>query len=128
EIAGLASAFLRNPTKVTVTPVASTAERIGQRVIHVESQKKRALLTELLSDPGMSRTLVFTRTKRGADRVAKHLEQTGIRVAAIHGNKSQKQRELALDAFRKARISVLVATDIAARGIDVDDVSHVVNF
>ena len=128
EIAVLAGAFLRNPVKVAVTPVASTAERVGQRVIHIESQKKRALLTELLSDPGMSRTLVFTRTKRGADRVAKHLEQTGIRVAAIHGNKSQKQRELALDAFRKARISVLVATDIAARGIDVDDVSHVVNF
>lgn len=128
EIAGLAGAFLRDPVKVAVTPVASTAERVSQRVIHVESQKKRALLAELLSDPGMSRTLVFTRTKRGADRVARHLEDAGIRVAAIHGNKSQKQRELALDAFRKARISVLVATDIAARGIDVDGVSHVVNY
>lgn len=128
EIAGLADAFLRNPVKAAVTPVASTAERVSQRVIHVESQKKRALLAELLSDPGMSRTLVFTRTKRGADRVAKHLDEAGIRVAAIHGNKSQKQRELALDAFRKARISVLVATDIAARGIDVDGVSHVVNY
>jgi len=128
EIAGLAGAFLRDPVKVAVTPVASTAERVSQRVIHVESQKKRALLAELLSDPGMSRTLVFTRTKRGADRVARHLEDAGIRVAAIHGNKSQKQRELALDAFRKAKISVLVATDIAARGIDVDDVSHVVNY
>ena len=128
EIDALAGAFLRNPVKVAVTPVASTAERVSQRVIHIESQRKRALLAELLSDPGMSRTLVFTRTKRGADRVAKHLEETGIRVAAIHGNKSQKQRELALDAFRKAKISVLVATDIAARGIDVDGVSHVVNY
>jgi ATP-dependent RNA helicase RhlE len=128
EIAALSSTFLRNPVKVAVTPVASTAERVSQRVIHVESQKKRALLAELLSDPGMSRTLVFTRTKRGADRVAKHLDEAGIRVAAIHGNKSQKQREIALEAFRSARIRVLVATDIAARGIDVDGVSHVVNY
>jgi ATP-dependent RNA helicase RhlE len=128
EIAGLAGSFLRTPVKVAVTPVASTAERVSQRVIHVESQKKRALLAELLSDPSMSRTLVFTRTKRGADRVAKHLDEAGIRVAAIHGNKSQKQRELALDAFRSARIRVLVATDIAARGLDVDGVSHVVNY
>ena len=128
EIAGLSSAFLRNPVKVTVTPVSSTAERVNQRVIYVESQKKRALLADLLSDPGMSRTLVFTRTKRGADRVAQHLEDAGVRVAAIHGNKSQRQREIALDAFRKAKIRVLVATDIAARGIDVDGVSHVVNY
>lgn len=128
EIAGLAGAFLRDPVKVTVTPVSSTAERVSQRVIHIESQRKRALLAELLSDPGMSRTLVFTRTKRGADRVAKHLEDTGVPVAAIHGNKSQRQREIALEAFRKARIRVLVATDIAARGIDVDGVSHVVNY
>jgi len=128
EIDALAGTFLRNPVKVAVAPVASTAERVSQRVIHIESQRKRALLAELLSDPGMSRTLVFTRTKRGADRVARHLEDAGIRAAAIHGNKSQKQRELALNAFRKAKISVLVATDIAARGIDVDGVSHVINY
>ncbi|MCL4767674.1 MAG: DEAD/DEAH box helicase [Hyphomicrobiaceae bacterium] len=128
EIAALAAAFLRDPVKVAVTPVASTVERVIQRVIHIESQKKRALLADLLSDPGMSRALVFTRTKRGADRVAKHLETAGIRVAAIHGNKSQRQRELALDDFRNAKIRVLVATDIAARGIDVDGVSHVVNY
>lgn len=128
EIAGLANTFLRDPVKAAVTPVASAADRVSQRVIQVESQKKRALLAELLSDPGMSRTLVFTRTKRGADRVAQHLETAGIRVAAIHGNKSQRQRELALDAFRMAKIRVLVATDIAARGIDVDGVSHVVNY
>ena len=128
EIAVLADELLRNPVKIAVTPVASTVEQVRQRVIHVESRKKRALLAELFSDAEMSRTLVFTRTKRGADRVARHLEAEGIRVAAIHGDKSQRQREEALDAFRKAKIRVLVATDIAARGIDIDDVSHVVNF
>jgi ATP-dependent RNA helicase RhlE len=101
---------------------------VTQRVIHVESDNKRPLLVELLADPKMSRTLVFTRTKRGADRVARHLETAGIRVAAIHGNKSQSQREQALAAFRASRIRVLVATDIAARGIDIDQVTHVVNF
>ena len=128
EIARLAHAFLREPVKVSVTPVASTVDRIAQRVIQIEAPKKRALLAELLANPDMSRTLVFTRTKRGADRVARHLEARGIPVAAIHGNKSQAQRERALAAFRSARIRVLVATDIAARGIDVSDVSHVVNF
>ncbi len=128
EIAGLAAELLRNPVKVAVAPVATTVERVSQRVIHIEAAKKRSLLAELLSDPGMSRTLVFTRTKRGADRVASHLEGSGLRVAAIHGNKSQGQREAALVAFRNGKIGVLVATDIAARGIDVDLVSHVVNF
>ncbi len=128
EISRLAQEFLTDPVKVTVTPIASTVELITQRVIHVDSQRKRALLAELLADQQMSRTLVFTRTKRGADRVAKHLETRGIRVAAIHGNKSQRQRELALAAFRNAKIEVLVATDIAARGIDVDAVSHVINY
>ena len=128
EIGRLAQDFLTDPVKVTVAPIGSTADRVAQRVIHIESQKKRALLAELLADQRMSRTLVFTRTKRGADRVAKHLDNHGIRVAAIHGNKSQRQRELALDAFRNAKIEVLVATDIAARGIDVDAVSHVINY
>jgi len=128
EIGRLAQDFLTDPVKVSVAPVGSTADRVAQRVIHIESQKKRALLAELLADQQMSRTLVFTRTKRGADRVAKHLDNQGIRVAAIHGNKSQRQRELALDAFRNAKIEVLVATDIAARGIDVDAVSHVINY
>ncbi len=128
EIRKLAGEFLRDPVTVAVTPVSATADRIDQRVIHVEARKKRALLAELLADEAMSRTLVFTRTKRGADRVAKHLTAAGIEVAAIHGNKSQRQREDALDAFRRAKISVLVATDIAARGIDVDQVSHVINF
>jgi ATP-dependent RNA helicase RhlE len=128
EIGRLADELLRDPVKVAVTPVASTVDSVTQRVLHVESHNKRSLLVELFADPQMSRALVFTRTKRGADRVARHLEGAGIRVAAIHGNKSQSQREQALAAFRAARIRVLVATDIAARGIDVDQVTHVVNF
>jgi ATP-dependent RNA helicase RhlE len=128
EIGKLADELLRDPVKVAVAPAATTVERVTQRVIHVENHKKRALLVELLADPGMARTLVFTRTKRGADRVARHLDGAGICVAAIHGNKSQRQREAALDAFRRSEIRVLVATDIAARGIDVDQVTHVVNF
>ena len=99
-----------------------------QKVIFVEASKKRGLLVELLKNPAMSRVLIFTRTKRGADKVARHIETHGINGAAIHGNKSQGQREAALDAFRLGKIRVLVATDIAARGIDVDEVSHVVNF
>jgi ATP-dependent RNA helicase RhlE len=128
EIGKLADELLRNPVKVAVAPAATTVERVTQRVIHVEANKKRALLVELLADARMSRTLVFTRTKRGADRVARHLEGAGLCVAAIHGNKSQRQREAALDAFRRSEIRVLVATDIAARGIDIDQVSHVVNY
>ncbi len=128
EIGKLADELLTDPVRVSVAPAATTVERVSQRVIHVETSKKRALLVELFADPELSRALVFTRTKRGADRVADHLEAAGVAVAAIHGNKSQKQREQALESFRNARIRVLVATDIAARGIDVDLVSHVVNF
>jgi ATP-dependent RNA helicase RhlE len=128
EIAGLADELLNDPVKVSVAPVATTAERVRQRVIHIESGKKRALLAELLADPGMTRTLVFTRTKRGADRVARHLEGAGMKAAAIHGNKSQRQREIALEDFKQSRINILVATDIAARGIDIDLVTHVVNY
>ncbi|MEZ5852794.1 MAG: DEAD/DEAH box helicase [Hyphomicrobiaceae bacterium] len=128
EIAALAAELLDTPARVEVTPAATTVERIAQKVIHIEAAKKRSLLVELLKDAQMGRTLVFTRTKRGADRVAQHLEAAGIEAAAIHGNKSQRQREEALDAFRAARIRVLVATDIAARGIDVSEVTHVVNY
>ncbi len=128
EIGKLADELLHDPVRVSVAPAATTVERVSQRVIHVETSKKRALLVELFADPELSRALVFTRTKRGADRVADHLEAAGVAVAAIHGNKSQKQREQALEAFRNARIRVLVATDSAARGIDIDQVSHVVNF
>ena len=128
EIGRLADELLRDPARIAVSPAASTVDGVAQRVLHVESRNKRSLLIELFADPQISRALVFTRTKRGADRVARHLDAAGIRVAAIHGNKSQSQREHALAAFRAARIRVLVATDIAARGIDVDHVTHVVNY
>jgi ATP-dependent RNA helicase RhlE len=128
EIGKLAGALLRDPVKVAIAPVATTVESVTQRVIHVEGQFKRSLLIELLADPQMARTLVFTRTKRNADRVARDLDVAGISVAAIHGNKSQPQRERALAAFRAADVRILVATDIAARGIDVDHVTHVVNY
>ncbi len=128
EIAGLAGDMLRNPVQVSVTPVATTAERIKQEVYHVEAARKRDLLVELLRRPEVKRTIVFTRTKRGADKVAQHLSASNISSAAIHGNKSQNQRERALDSFRSGSCPVLVATDIAARGIDVDGVTHVVNF
>ncbi len=128
EIGELADEMLREPIRVSVTPAAKTADRARQSVIHVDPQKKSALLVTLFADPAMRRTLVFTRTKRGADKVARHLAAAGIRIAAIHGNKSQKQREAALAEFRAGRIRGLVATDIAARGIDVDGVTHVINY
>ena len=128
EIGKLAGDMLRNPVRVSVATVAKTADRVTQKVIHVEGQRKKALLVELFADSAMQRALVFTRTKRGADKVARHLEAAGIKVAAMHGNKSQGQREAALGAFRSGRIRGLVATDIAARGIDIDQVTHVVNY
>ena len=128
EISALAGAMLRDPVHVAVTPVATTAERVEQRVIFVEAARKRQVLADLLKRGGMERTLVFTRTKHGADRVTQHLEAVGMPAAAIHGNKSQPQRERALAQFKEGRVKVLVATDIAARGIDVDGVSHVINF
>ena len=128
DIRALASELLRDPVEVSVTPVAKTADRVDQSVILVDAAKKRDMLVELFNDADMTRTIVFTRTKRGADRVAKTLEEAGIIAAAIHGNKSQGQRERALEAFRGGKARALVATDIAARGIDIDNVSHVVNF
>jgi len=128
EIAGLAADLLRDPVEVKVAPVATTAERVEQHVFLVDGAGKRDLLVELFADPALSRAIVFTRTKRGADRVAQHLDSAGIDAAAIHGNKSQSQRLRVLDGFRRGRTRVLVATDIAARGIDVDGVTHVVNF
>ena len=128
EIANLAGGLLRDPARVEVAPVATTAERVNQRVIHVDPAAKAKLLADLLKDNAMTRTLVFTRTKHGADKVAKHLTQAGYTAAAIHGNKSQNNRERALSGFKAGKILVLVATDIAARGIDVDGVSHVVNY
>jgi ATP-dependent RNA helicase RhlE len=128
ETGALAAEILRDPVEVAVTPRAKTVDRVDQRVIHIEGAKKRALLAELFADVDMSRALVFTRTKRGADRVAKYLDGSGVKVSAIHGNKSQNQREAALAAFKAGRIRALVATDIAARGIDIDEVTHVINY
>ncbi len=128
EISTLAGQMLRDPVHVAVAPVATTAERVEQSVIFVEAARKRQVLAEILRRGKMGRTLVFTRTKHGADRVTQHLEAVGQTAAAIHGNKSQPQRERALAAFKDGRVRVLVATDIAARGIDVDGVTHVVNF
>jgi ATP-dependent RNA helicase RhlE len=128
EIGRLADKLLRDPVRIVVSPVASTVDSVAQRVLHVESHNKRLLLVELFGDPQMSRALVFTRTKRGADRVARHLQAAGIPAAAIHGDKSQPQREHALAAFGASRFRALVATDIAARGIDIDQVTHVVNY
>jgi ATP-dependent RNA helicase RhlE len=128
DIAKLAHNFLSDPVRVAVTPVAATADRVEQRVIHIEGPAKRAILSELLKDDSIYRTLIFTRTKRGADRVAKHLEVSGVEAAAIHGNKSQGQRERALAGFREGKVRALVATDIAARGIDIPEVTHVINY
>ncbi|MEN5082683.1 DEAD/DEAH box helicase [Bosea sp. TWI1241] len=128
QIREIADAYLTDPVEVAVTPVASTAEKIEQRVVFTEQGLKPALLAKTLSVPELERAIVFTRTKHGADRVVRQLGQSGIEAAAIHGNKSQGQRERALGAFRDGSLRILVATDIAARGIDVDGVSHVVNF
>jgi ATP-dependent RNA helicase RhlE len=127
-IAALADEFLTNPAKVAVAPVATTVERVEQRVMFVASAHKPALLATVLRDPAIERVLVFTRTKHGADKVVRYLDKAGVAASAIHGNKSQPQRERALAAFRSGACRVLVATDIAARGIDVDAVTHVINF
>ena len=128
EIAELAGQMLRDPVKVAVTPSATTAERVEQRVIHVDRAGKATTLATLLRDQTIDRALVFTRTKHGADKVVRGLVKAGIAAQAIHGNKSQNQRERVLGEFRTGRIRTLVATDIAARGIDVDGISHVVNY
>jgi ATP-dependent RNA helicase RhlE len=127
-IAELGDRFLTDPIKVSVAPQATTAERVEQFVTHVTQSEKQSLLTLTLQTMEIDRALVFSRTKHGADRVVKHLEAAGIGCAAIHGNKSQPQREKALAAFRSGEIKILIATDIAARGIDVSGVSHVFNF
>jgi ATP-dependent RNA helicase RhlE len=128
DIAELAEAMLRDPARVAVTPVSSTVERITQRILQVDFAAKAGVLAQLLKEEPVNRALIFTRTKHGADKVVKGLAKVGIRADAIHGNKSQNNRERALAAFRTGEIRTLVATDIAARGIDVDGISHVVNF
>src|SRR5262249_36976012 len=128
DVQALADTMLRDPARVAVTPVASTAERISQRIIHVDRAGKPALLADVLRTETVDRALVFTRTKHGADKVVRSLATAGIAAAAIHGNKSQNQRERVLKDFRSGRVRTLVATDIAARGIDVDGISHVINY
>lgn len=128
EIASLANSILTNPVKVEVTPVSSTANTIQQQVYFVDKNNKRKLLLDLLDDKTINTALVFTRTKHGADRVAKDLNRAGVTAEAIHGNKSQNARQRALSNFKSQQTRVLVATDIAARGIDIDNLSHVINF
>ena len=128
EIASLAAGLLSDPIRIEVAPVATTVERVVQSVIHTPQREKLTVLADLLKGPAMTRTLVFTRTKHGADKVVKGLEDAKIGASAIHGNKSQGQRERALAEFKNGRSPVLIATDIAARGIDVDGVSHVINY
>lgn len=128
EIAKLVNAILKNPVKVEVTPVSSTVATIEQAVYFVDQKDKTSLLIQLLSNMSIDSALVFTRTKHGADKVAKALARVRINAQAIHGNKSQAARQLALNDFKLKRTRVLVATDIAARGIDVRELSHVINF
>ncbi len=127
-IRSLADDFLNDPVEVSVTPQAKPVDIIAQSVVLANAGDKRAILIDILNQPAVSRAIVFTRTKRGADRVSEYLDKAGIASAAIHGNKSQSQRERALGSFRTDKVKVLVATDIAARGIDVDGISHVINF
>ncbi len=127
-IALLARQLLRDPLTVAATPPATTADKIDQRIVFAETQQKRPLLIEMLKRGRMKRTLVFTRTRQGADTLAAALDKAGIRVAAIHGDKSQPQRDRVLEEFRAGLFPVLIATDVAARGIDIPDLTHVVNF
>lgn len=124
----LAQSILNNPKRIEVAPAATTAEKVDQHVLMVPKGRKRQLLAHVLKDDAIKRVLIFTRTKHGANRVAKNLDQLGITSAAIHGNKSQNARQKALNEFRAGDIRALVATDVAARGIDVEGVTHVINF
>ena len=128
EIKEIAQKFMRNPAEVQVTPSNSVVATISHRVHPVDTARKRDLLLHLISQDSRRQTLVFTRTKHGANRLSEHLEKFGVRSAAIHGNKSQAARVKALDGFKSGRVTVLVATDIAARGIDIDELPLVVNF
>jgi ATP-dependent RNA helicase RhlE len=128
EIQNLAEQWLTNPVKVSVVPQGTTVELVEQSVFFIEKRKKPDLLIHFLKEQGATRTLVFMKTKHGADKLVKILGQRGVRAEAIHGNKSQAQRQRALAEFKSERLPVLVATDIAARGLDIDGVSHVVNF
>jgi len=128
EIMSLANTLLKNPVKVSVTPVATPAETVHQSIFYVQKEDKRSLLKHVIKSQEIEHALVFTRTKRGADRVAKELNKNGIKAESIHGDKSQNARVRALNGFKERKINILVATDIAARGIDVDKLSHVINY
>jgi ATP-dependent RNA helicase RhlE len=128
QIAQLSNAILRNPVRVEVAPVSATADKIEQSIFMVPKHQKQALLLHLLKEHNIGRTLVFTRTKYGADRIAKSLKQANVNADAIHGDKTQPARQRALNNFKSGTLRVLVATDIAARGIDVDGLTHVINF
>jgi len=128
NIEKLAASILTNPVRIEVTPVSSTVELIDQSAMYVEKSKKKDLLLTLFKNKDLRRVIVFTRTKNGANRVAELLENHGVSAEAIHGNKSQSARQRALENFRAGKIRALVATDLAARGIDVDDITHVINF
>ena len=128
SINALANSVLRNPIKVEVTPQVITVERIEQSVYPIKKSDKNALLVTLLQDEAMDKVIVFSRTKHGANRISSQLENAGIISAAIHGNKSQGARQKALESFKNGKVRVLVATDVVARGIDVDNISHVINF
>ena len=128
DIQSLANGMLVDPARVTVTPEVTTAEKVQQSVVFVSRGDKRSVLEKMLRAAGVERALVFTRTKHGANRLSEQLERSGIESAAIHGNKSQGARERALEDFKRGITRVLVATDVAARGIDVDGISHVFNF
>ena len=128
DIVKLTHDMLRQPERIEVAPQSKTADRVEQKLYYVPMPQKRQLLSELLKDVSMNKVIVFTRTKHGANRVAEHLSRTGVVAEAIHGNKSQNARQRALDMFKTGKARVLVATDIAARGIDVDYITHVINF
>ncbi|WKW46114.1 DEAD/DEAH box helicase [Myroides sp. JBRI-B21084] len=128
EIRSFAHSFLINPVEINVTPISSTAKSINQSVCFVEKAEKLNLLISILEKHSIKRSLIFSRTKHGADKLVKQLMKQGIQAAAIHGNKSQNARQNALENFKNNRIRVLIATDIAARGIDIDELSHVVNY
>ncbi len=123
-----ANTILRNPAEISVTPVSSAAPTVKQSVYFIDKNKKTELLIKVLREQVMQQSLVFTRTKHGADRLAKNLNKQGLSAAAIHGNKSQNARQKALADFQNGRINILVATDIAARGIDIADLPHVINY
>ncbi len=128
KIKELAGSLLRDPVTVNVTPKTTSVDRIEQQLIYVDRSRKLSLLRTMLTESGSERAIVFTKTKRGANTLAEQLSRTGVKATAIHGNKSQNARQRALDAFRRKQVHVLVATDVAARGIDIDGITHVFNF